>query len=147
MKIVLDTNVLVAAARSPSGASAEVLRRVLAGQIALVCSVPLFMEYEAVLLRREHLIAAQVSEQDVHNLLNALAGAVQRVDIRYLWRPCLRDANDDMVLETAVNGQVSVIVTSNTRDFLPQSHSFGIVIQSPKHFLQSYLQGLNHGNT
>jgi predicted nucleic acid-binding protein len=45
MNYVLDTNVLVAAVRSPGGASAEILRRVLTGQIGALCSVPLFMEY------------------------------------------------------------------------------------------------------
>jgi putative PIN family toxin of toxin-antitoxin system len=142
MTIVLDTNVLVAGVRSPSGASAELLRRAILGKITLACSVPLFMEYESVLLRSEHLSAAGVSANDVLNLLNVLAGVVQRVEIRYLWRPCLRDANDDMVLETAVNGQVSAIISSNARDFLPEAHSFGIQIQSPKQFLQ----GERYGN-
>jgi putative PIN family toxin of toxin-antitoxin system len=143
MTVVFDTNVLVAAMRSPQGASAELLRRVLSQQILLACSVTFFMEYESVLLRQEHLDASKSSANDVHNVLNTLAGVLQPVDIHYLWRPCLRDANDDMVLETAVNGQASTIVTSNARDFLPHSHSFGIVLQSPKQFLQ----GLNHGNT
>jgi len=69
MNYVLDTNVLVAAIRSPSGASAEILRRVLQGKVAALCSVPLFMEYEAVLLRQEHLTAAGANVQDVVNVL------------------------------------------------------------------------------
>jgi putative PIN family toxin of toxin-antitoxin system len=140
--LIDNANVFVAGARSPSGASAELLRRAILGNITLARSVPLFMEYGSVLLRSEHLSAAGVSESDVVNLLNVLAGVVQRLEIRYLWRPCLRDANDDMVLETAVNGQASAIISSNARDFLPEAHSFGIAIQSPKQFLQ----GERYGN-
>ena len=53
MMYLLDTNVIVAAVRSPQGASAELLRRVLTGRLNVLCSVPLFLEYEAVLSRPE----------------------------------------------------------------------------------------------
>ena len=136
MSYVLDTNVLVAAVRSPKGASAEILRRVLAGRFNALCSVPLFLEYEAVLLRPEQLKAAGVTAGDVMNLLDVLAGKVQRVDIAYLWRPQLRDAADDMVLEAAVNGQATSIITFNQRDFLPQTLNFGIAVLTPAQFFQ-----------
>ena len=136
MSYVLDTNVLVAAVRSPKGASAEILRRVLAGRFSALCSVPLFLEYEAVLLRPEQLKAAGVTAGDVMNLLDVLAGKVQRVDIAYLWRPQLRDAADDMVLEAAVNGQATSIITFNQRDFLPQTLNFGIAVLTPAQFFQ-----------
>mgnify|MGYP000482221729 CR=1 FL=1 len=74
MNFVLDTNVLVAAIRSPKGASAEILRRVLTGQEKVLCSVPLFMEYESVLLRPEHLAAAGAQAPEVINVLDVLAG-------------------------------------------------------------------------
>jgi putative PIN family toxin of toxin-antitoxin system len=140
MNYVLDTNVLVAAVRSPSGASAEILRRVLQGQVSALCSVPLFMEYEAVVLRPEHLTAAGAQAHDVVNLLDVLAGVVTRVEIQFLWRPQLRDANDDLVLELAVNGQGlgdSVgIITSNQKDFWPQASKFGVSVMTPRQFFQ-----------
>ena len=136
MVYLLDTNVVVAAVRSPQGASAEILRRVLTGRLSVLCSVPLFLEYEAVLSRPEQLQAAGVTEGDVANLLNALAGKVQRVDIAYLWRPRLRDAADDMVLEAAVNGRATAIITFNQRDFLPQTQNFGIAVLTPAQFFQ-----------
>lgn len=140
MKIVLDTNVLVAAVRSPTGASAEIVRRVLQGHARALCSVPLFMEYESVLLRPEHLYLAGATAQDVGNLLDVMAGAIVPVEIRYLWRPQLRDPNDDLVLELAVNGlwlgdPVS-IVTMNTRDFSPQAGKFGVNVLTPRQFFQ-----------
>ena len=140
MNCVLDTNVLVAAVRSPAGASAEILRRVLLKQVAVLCSVPLFMEYEAVLLRPEHLVAAGAHADQVINLLDALAGVVIRVEIQFLWRPQLRDPNDDLVLELAVNGQgvgdSVAIVTSNQKDFWPQASKFGIGVMTPRQFFQ-----------
>ncbi len=140
MNYVLDTNVLVAAIRSPSGASAEILRRVLQGKVAALCSVPLFMEYEAVLLRQEHLTAAGANVQDVVNVLDVLAGAITRVEIQFLWRPQLRDPNDDLVLELAVNGQglgeTVGIITSNQKDFWPQASKFGVQVMTPRQFFQ-----------
>jgi putative PIN family toxin of toxin-antitoxin system len=140
MKYVLDTNVFVAAVRSPSGASAEILRRLLTGRLEALCSVPLFLEYEAVLLRPELLLAAQAQAKEVINLLDVMAGAVTRVEIQFLWRPQLRDPNDDLVLELAVNGQglgeVVTIITSNQKDFLPQARAFGVGVVTPQQFFQ-----------
>ena len=143
MTIILDTNVLVAAVRSHSGASAEIMRRILLGEIKMVASVPLFIEYEAVLLRPVHLKAAQVLPADVSNLLDVLAGVVVPVEVFYLWRPQLKDANDEMVLEAAVNGQVAVIVTFNTKDFLPSAEKFHLRVMKPNEFLKELRDG-NH---
>jgi putative PIN family toxin of toxin-antitoxin system len=140
MHFVLDTNILVAAVRSPSGASAEILRQAIKGKLGVLCSVPLFLEYESVLLRPEQLSAANVNATEVGNLLNVLAGFVKRVDIQFLWRPQLRDANDDMVLELAVNGlglgKPVTIITTNNKDFAPQAASFGITVLTPRQFFQ-----------
>jgi putative PIN family toxin of toxin-antitoxin system len=140
MNYVLDTNILVAALRSPSGASAELLRRALLRQLPLICSVPLFLEYEDVLLRAEQLSALQLERQQVLNLLDVLAGSVKPVDIQFLWRPQLRDPKDDLVLELAVNGlglgSAVAIVTFNQRDFLPQASHFGIQVIGPAQFFQ-----------
>jgi putative PIN family toxin of toxin-antitoxin system len=136
MKCIIDTNVVIAAVRSPKGASAEILRRALLGQIKLLCSVPLFLEYEDVLKRPEHLQAAGISLRDASNLLDALAGAIEAVEIAYLWRPQLRDPADDMVLEAAVNGQASTLITFNQRDFLPQALAFGLAVVKPAQFFE-----------
>lgn len=141
MTIILDTNVLVAAVRSPGGAAAEIMRRILQGKIKTVASVPLFMEYEAVLLRPVHLKAARVSSADVSNLLDVLAGVVVPIEVFYLWRPQLKDANDDMVLEAAVSGQADAIVTFNTRDFLPSAEKFHLKVITPGDFLKELRDG------
>ena len=55
MRVVLDTSVLVAAARSRRGASSALLLRLLDRTFVPAISVPLFVEYEATLLRSENL--------------------------------------------------------------------------------------------
>jgi putative PIN family toxin of toxin-antitoxin system len=136
MRLVLDTSVLVAAIRSPSGASAEILRRVLRAELTMLASVPLYAEYEAVATRSDHLARAAATVKEVENLLDALATRLEPVEIRFLWRPQLKDADDEMVLETAVNGRAEAIVTFNRRDFEPAANRFGIAVLAPSEVLQ-----------
>jgi len=123
--IVLDTDVVVAALRSPSGASRWLLSRVLLRKIRVAVSVPLLLEYEAVLNRPEHLAAMKLTGGDVGVILDALAAVAKQVRFSFRWRPLLTDANDDMVLETAINGGASWIVTFNVQDFGTVGEPFG----------------------
>ena len=92
------------------------------------------------LSERGQLAAAHARPGDVRNLLHALASVLVPVSIQFLWRPQLRDPNDDMVLELAVNGlgrgQPVTLVTFNQRDFLPQATRFGIPVIGPAQFFQ-----------
>lgn len=133
MRAVLDTATVVAAVRSDAGASRRLLRAALERRrgFTLLVSVPLLIEYEAVLTRIEHLKSAGLSVADIGMLLDALAAVSEPVQLAYLWRPALRDANDDMVLELAVNGRADAIVTFNQRDFRSATKQFGLSILSP----------------
>ena len=133
---VLDTDVLVAAFRSDAGASRRVLEAALDRRFELLLSVPLIFEYEAVLSRPEHLAASGASAQDVSDVLDGLAAVGKRVRLAFRWRPTLNDPDDDMVLETAINGQASAIVTFNVRDFLPFASEFGCLVLRPGEFLR-----------
>lgn len=131
MKVALDTDVIVAARRSRSGASNALLRALRAGQLEAVASVPMMLEYEAVLMRVEHREAMGLSEQQVQAFLDDLAALVTPVVPYFLWRPRLRDPDDEMVLDAAVNGAADAIVTFNTRDFLPAASLFTVQILTP----------------
>jgi predicted nucleic acid-binding protein len=122
---------MVAAIRSDRGASRELLVGVLARRFILLMSVPLMIEYESVMTRPEHLEASRLSQEDVQVLLDAVATTAEAVTLDYLWRPFLADADDDMVLETAVNGSAEVVVTFNRRDFGTVAETFGITVMSP----------------
>ena len=122
MRLVIDTDVIVAAMRSPGGASAALLvllleRQLLERQATMLLSVALAFEYEMTCTRAEHLLAAQASEADVRQLIDAIIDVIQPVEVHYQWRPLLSDAGDEMVLEAAANGRAEAIVTFNRRDY------------------------------
>jgi len=130
LRAVIDTNVIIAARRSRSGTSNALLRAIDAGRLGMIVSVPLFLEYEAVLTRPEHLLAARLTERDVRGFLDYLASIVEPVKLHYLWRPQLGDVGDEMVLETAINGRADLIATFNVRHFGP-AQRFGIEVNTP----------------
>ena len=132
---MLDTDVLVAAFRSDRGASRQLLFAALDHSFDLLLSVPLMLEYEAVLTRSEHLEAWGLRMEEVALVLDDLASVARRVRLAFRWRPMLSDANDDMVLETAVNGDANAIVTFNHRDFEKASQEFHCAVIFPRQAL------------
>jgi putative PIN family toxin of toxin-antitoxin system len=136
MKIAFDTDVIVAARRSRSGASNVLLRALRAGQLSAVASVPMMLEYEAVLMRPEQRQATGMSVQDVEVFLDGLAALLIHVTPYFLWRPRLRDPDDEMVLDAAVSGGVEAIVTFNVQDFLPGATQFNLQILTPAEALR-----------
>ena len=67
--------------------------------------------------------------------LRRFAGFCSPQTIYFLWRPWLHDADDDMVLELAVAGAASHIVTFNTGDFAGIEGAFGIQVVTPGKFM------------
>ena len=122
----------MAAIRSNTGASRNLLVAGLQRRLTLLVAVPLLIEYEAVMTRPEHLMAARLSATDVNVLLDAVVAVAEPVHLAYLWRPQLRDPDDDMVLDTAINGQADRLVTFNRRDFAMAGVRFGLVICAPR---------------
>ena len=133
---MLDTNVLVASLRSSRGASRQLLHGALNHRFELLLSVPLILEYEAVLTRPEHLAACGLRCEEIERVLDDLASVARPVRLAFRWRPRLSDPNDDMVLETAVNGSADAIVTFNQRDFEETSRSFQRAVILPGAALQ-----------
>jgi putative PIN family toxin of toxin-antitoxin system len=128
---VLDTDVIVAALRSDRGASRQLLLAALTQQFELLLSVPLILEYEAVLTRPQHLVACGLSGAEVGRVLDDLAAVARPVRLAFRWRPRLSDPDDDMVLETAINGSASAIVTFNRRDFVLGTKGFNCAVILP----------------
>ena len=136
MKVVIDTDVMVAAIRSSTGASSRIVLLAQTGRFQILVSVPLLFEYEAILKRPQHLKAANFTVEDVDEFIDALATIAIPVSPYYLWRPVLKDPNDEMVLETAVNGQADFILTFNTRHLATGAQRFGIEAIQPGEFLR-----------
>jgi predicted nucleic acid-binding protein len=89
------------------------------------------LEYEAVLKRDEHLSVAGLTQADVDDLLDAFCIFAKPVTNHFRWRPVLTAPDDDLVLETAVNGGADAIVTFNVFDFQPAKTLFGIQVERP----------------
>ena len=136
MRVVLDTDVVVAGVLSPSGASRQLLIAAADRRFELLVSVPLMLEWEAVLKRAETLQAAKASLDDMDILLDQLADAGVAVDLHFLWRPRSKDPDDDMVLETAINGRADVIATFNVRHLAAAALYFGVAVERPESLLR-----------
>ena len=133
---MLDTAAVVAAMHSPTGASAALLMLARKSKITLVANVALALEYEATCGRPEHRLAAGLNEKDVGIFVDAVIAMIDPVESHYVWRPLLRDPGDEMILEAAVNGQATVIVTFNKRDFGTAPLQFGVEVLTPAEALR-----------
>jgi len=116
LRIVLDTSVLVAASKSRLGASFHLLSSLPHQDFEFAISVALYTEWQAVLTRPEHIPLNSTAENALA-FLRYLASIAHLQDVHFLWRPFLRDPDDDMVLECAVASGSQFIVTHNVKDF------------------------------
>ena len=116
MRVVLDTSVLVAASKSRLGASFHLLSLLPHQDFEFAISVALYTEWQAVLTRPEHIPPNSTAENALA-FLRYLASVAHLQDVHFLWRPFLRDPDDDMVLECAVASGSQFIVTHNVKDF------------------------------
>lgn len=124
---------IVSALRSRQGASFRLLRLLAEEKFHIAISIPLVFEYEEVLTR--HLGGELAGVDDVEDLLDFVCRVASRHPIFFLWRPCLPDPKDDMVLELAVAAGCEAVVTHNQRDFVG-AERFGVRIDTPRAFLQ-----------
>ena len=131
MRVLIDTNVLVAGLTSSRGASHMLLQAVAAGKLQIAASPAVWLEYESVLKRDSIRALHGFSETQVDSFLSALAVWVHPIGLHYIWRPQLRDPGDEMVLEAAVNGQVNALVTHNMRDFAIAAPRFSLQVLTP----------------
>lgn len=131
MRLVLDTNIIIGAFRSPAGGSAALVRAVRHGKVSMLVTPPLFFEYEQVVARPEHLRAAGATMAEADAFLDVLAGILSPVKVHFLWRPQLTDAEDEMVLEAAINGGGEAIVTFERSTFERAAMTFGIAVVTP----------------
>jgi putative PIN family toxin of toxin-antitoxin system len=134
VKVVLDTNVLVSALIFPGGPPETVYRSVIEGRVELVTSRPLLLEFGRVLATKfgwESERARQATRQ--------LARLGRVVKPSESVREIAADPADDRVLEAALEGKASVII-SGDRHLLRLRSWRGIRILSPSDFV-AYTRG------
>lgn len=129
-RVVFDTNVLFSALHSRLGVSFRLLSMVGTSRFALQVSAPLIAEYETVLKRGQ----LALSDDQIDDVIDFVCANSEHHKIFYLWRPVLKDPDDDFVLELAVKAQAT-IMTWNTADF-KKAVAFNVSVITPRTLLQ-----------
>ena len=137
VRIVIDTNIFIAALRNNRGASFHLLRLIGTGHFSNSISVPLLLEYESIALRC--LDQTNLEKTDIDDILDYICQASEKHKINYLWRPFLQDPKDDFILELAIKSKSNYIITFNKKDFR-NIDVFGVTALTPWEFLNE--QGL-----
>ncbi len=127
---------MLAAFDSARGASRQLLLAVLDGRARLLLSTPLMLEYEDVLTRPSTLARSGLDAAEVVAVLDELASLCAPVAFDYRWRPAARDPDDDLVLETAINGAADVVTSFNLKDMIAGAARFGIPVERPSTVLR-----------
>lgn len=130
-KIVLDTNVIVAALRSRNGASNKLMSLVGTGKFIPCISIGLILEYEDFLSRKLH----KLTKSEIKQFLDYICSVSKHIKVHFLWRPTLKDPSDDMLLELAVAANATHIVTYNLADF-KEAKKFNMNVINPRDYLE-----------
>ena len=138
MRLVMDTDVLVAGLRSRTGASRILLLAVDAGVIRPLISVATVLEYEAVLTRDKQMTAMRLTH-DEDAFLDGFIAKCEEVSPYYNHGGMVVDPDDDMFVTAAINGNAEAIVTFNIRDYVPRDGritGLGITVCRPVEILR-----------
>jgi putative PIN family toxin of toxin-antitoxin system len=139
MRVVLDTNVMLAGLRSRVGASRIVLQAVDAGVVTPLCNVAMMLEYEEVLKRPDMLVPIGLASAEIDAFLDAFCAFVEPAPSGYTHHPLIPDSSDETFLEAAINANADALLTFNTADYRltdPTGLPHGVVIQTPGEFLR-----------
>ncbi len=134
MIVVLDTNVIISALLSTKGAPAEIFRRLEANQFDVVTSPPLISELERALTYPRVKKYLKFSPAEINTFLKRLRTAAIVVDPQITVDVIEKDAADNRVLECALAGGASYIVSGNTH-LLELKGYQQMVILNPRGFL------------
>jgi putative PIN family toxin of toxin-antitoxin system len=133
IRVVLDTNVILAALLSRRGAAFEILQRLRLGEFRLALSNHLLLEYEEVLKRNAAMLA--LTHGDVDRFLNAICQAADCYQLPAPQPPRLPDPDDEPLLRLAETSGGRLITTHNLRHLRPAS-AYGDAVLLPRDFLR-----------
>lgn len=136
-KIAIDTCVIVSSIRSNKGASYKILSNINKNLFKYGLSVPLYCEYEEQLKRLLQNNTINLKKRDIEIILSALVYYSHPVPIYYQIRPNLKDEDDNMVYECAVNYGADYIITFNDKDFTTGDlKPYNLRVISPQEFIK-----------
>jgi putative PIN family toxin of toxin-antitoxin system len=132
---VVDTNVFVGACLG-TGASSRLIEACLAQRFQPLMGAALLAEYEDVLARPALFAKCRLSLKERSELLDIFLATCRWTRIYFGWRPNLRDEGDNHLVELAMAGGASCIVTHNVRDLKNMELKFpGLAIATPAQLL------------
>jgi predicted nucleic acid-binding protein len=132
-RVILDTNVIVAALRSRKGASYRLLMTLGHPRWQSVVTPALMYEYEDAARRPGN--APGLSEQEITDILDMIYRESHRQLVWFSWRPAASDPGDDLVLDAAIAGRCDFVVSFNERH-LRVAGDFGIEVLTPAALLK-----------
>jgi putative PIN family toxin of toxin-antitoxin system len=137
IKVVVDTNVLVAGLIGGKGPNREILRRCLSGELHPFVGNALYLEYQDLLNRESIQSLCKHTSVTLLEFLDGFAKACTAVDVRYLWRPNLKDEADNHLVELAIAAGAAYIITNNSSDFAQaELKHLGFQVITPEKFLR-----------
>jgi len=139
MRAVLDTNIIVAGLYSKRGASYQLIKAALSGELSFAVSPLVALEYEGVLHQKIEEGLLKVSKKDCGRILDALFAMATVVWKPIQVRPLLSDPSDDKILECAVSCDCTHIITFNKRHFpAAVTAPWGIKVMTAGEFLLNW---------
>jgi uncharacterized protein len=132
MKIVLNTNVLVAGLLTPFGVCGEIVRMLTSGDITLCVDARILFEYDEVLRRPYFDIVPRKAEIVLEYIKNSAEICPTAPLLK-----SLPDPDDQSFLEVAHATKADCLITGNTKHFPPHARE-GIAVLSPAQFLDYY---------
>lgn len=138
-RIVVDTNILLAACLKAGGIGRMVIKNCLKKRYCPLIGTALFLEYEDVMARSDLFAQSPLTEDERQQVFKGFLAACQWTEVYYAWRPNLPDEADNHLIELAVAGNASAIVTRNVRDLIRGELRFPhIRILTPEQCLEAF---------
>jgi putative PIN family toxin of toxin-antitoxin system len=125
MKIVVDTSVWISALITKNSKARELLRFVFQKKLCPQMSEALFREYEEVMKRKKIQTLTPLTIAEQNDLFEAYLSTCKWNEIYYMWRPNLKDENDNF--------------TYNIKDFKSAELVFKHKIVTPENFIEEML--------
>lgn len=137
MRVVLDTNIIISGLYSKRGVSYQLLKAAISGNLPCAISPLLALEYEGKIHDKIEEMFLRVSKRDCGKILDALFATVKIIWKPLQIRPVLSDPSDDKILECAISGNCTHIITFNTKHF-PKvvTRLYGVQPVTPRKFLK-----------
>ena len=141
MKVVIDTNIMVAALLGKeAGTARQVIGLSLHGSITPLMGDALFNEYLDVISREDVMRMCPFDDSERLEFLSAFLSCCQWCKIYFGWRPNLKDEGDNHLIELAIAGGANYIITNNVRDFKSGELVFdGLKVVTPQAFIKESL--------